>query len=157
MARCWAYETAVLLDQHRDLSEDIPYNDFFDYYAPDYKLHLTASGMENLNTRESLEHCRKMILENLGTVKSAPSVAFTEVPPESAIDETLAVEEEEASVVAADDESNGRGAGRSGRGGDGGSGNDDGAEVRDDRWDSGMGAMKMEHPAEFYDGDADNR
>ena len=52
VARCWTYETAVLLDQHKDLSDDIPYNDFFDYYAPDYKLHLTASSTENLNTRE---------------------------------------------------------------------------------------------------------
>merc|ERR1711991_322693 len=50
VARCWTYETAVLLDQHKDLSDDIPYNDFFDYYAPDYKLHLTASSTENLNT-----------------------------------------------------------------------------------------------------------
>ena len=52
VARCWTYETAVLLDQHKDLSDDIPYNDFLEYYAPDYKLHLTASSTENLNSRE---------------------------------------------------------------------------------------------------------
>ena len=36
--RCWAYETGVLLG--RELEEAIPYNDFFEYYAPDFKLHL---------------------------------------------------------------------------------------------------------------------
>jgi len=32
VARCWAYETSVLLNA--PLSNDIPYNDFFEYYAP---------------------------------------------------------------------------------------------------------------------------
>ena len=41
VARCWAYETSVLLNT--PLSNDIPYNDFFEYYAPDFKLHLTPS------------------------------------------------------------------------------------------------------------------
>ena len=41
VARCWAYETSVLLNT--PLSNDIPYNDFFEYYAPDFKLYLTPS------------------------------------------------------------------------------------------------------------------
>ena len=69
VARCWAYETAVLLDQHNSISEEIPYNDYFDYYSPDFKLHLTPNGQENLNTKESLEHCRSVILENLQTLQ----------------------------------------------------------------------------------------
>lgn len=38
--------------------------------------------MENQNTKDSLEHCRNVILENLQTIKGAPSVQFQEVPPD---------------------------------------------------------------------------
>lgn len=37
--RCWAYETGVLLG--KEIDEEIPYNDYFEYYSPDFKLHLT--------------------------------------------------------------------------------------------------------------------
>lgn len=39
VARCWAYETSVLVGA--DISNDIPFNDYYEYYAPDYQLHLT--------------------------------------------------------------------------------------------------------------------
>jgi hypothetical protein len=42
--RCWAYETAVLLDCHREMSDEIPYNDYFDYYTPDYKVLFYSSS-----------------------------------------------------------------------------------------------------------------
>merc|ERR1711968_208828 len=35
VARCWTYETSVLLNE--SISNNIPYNDFFEYYAPDFK------------------------------------------------------------------------------------------------------------------------
>jgi histone deacetylase 1/2 len=56
VARCWAYETAVLLDT--PISDEIPYNDYFDFYGPDYRLHLTPSTMENQNTKERLEEAK---------------------------------------------------------------------------------------------------
>jgi histone deacetylase 1/2 len=52
VARCWAYETSVILGKENDISNDIPYNDYFEYYAPDYELHLTPESMENLNGKE---------------------------------------------------------------------------------------------------------
>ncbi len=42
VARCWAYETSVLLDNDIPDDANIPPNDFYEYYAPDYKLHLTV-------------------------------------------------------------------------------------------------------------------
>lgn len=36
VARCWAYETAVLVDMEVD--ERIPYNDYYQYFAPDFTL-----------------------------------------------------------------------------------------------------------------------
>jgi len=47
VARCWTYETSVLLGA--DIPDELPYNDFFEYYGPDYRLHITPSNMENQN------------------------------------------------------------------------------------------------------------
>jgi len=33
VARCWAYETSVLLDCNRDMADEVPYNDYFDYFG----------------------------------------------------------------------------------------------------------------------------
>lgn len=80
VARCWAYETAVLLDQP-DISNDIPFNDYYEYYAPDYTLHLTPEPMENLNSKSMLESVRIELLQQLQDLQGAPSVAMHEVPP----------------------------------------------------------------------------
>lgn len=81
VARCWAYETAVLLDQP-NISNNIPYNDYYEYYSPDYLLHLPAEpNMENLNTKELLDSVRIDLLQQLSDIKGAPSVAMQQVPP----------------------------------------------------------------------------
>jgi len=80
VARCWAYETSVLLDT--DISNEIPYNDYFEYYAPDFQLHLTPDPTrKNLNTDNSLETVRVELLNQLQGLQGAPSVAMQEVPP----------------------------------------------------------------------------
>ena len=54
VSRTWSYETAVLL--RKEISNDIPYNNFIEWYAPTYQLHLIPSStMENKNTKEYLE------------------------------------------------------------------------------------------------------
>lgn len=75
VSRCWTYETAVILDQdisnstasflgltldlrHELHCSDIPYNDFFQYYGPDYCLHLQPSEMVNKNDRDYLEEVK---------------------------------------------------------------------------------------------------
>ena len=35
--------------------DELPFNDFFEYYGPDYRLHITPSNMENKNERKYLE------------------------------------------------------------------------------------------------------
>lgn len=41
------------------MSQDmLPYNDYFEYYGPDYRLHMPTSNMENMNKRETLEEVR---------------------------------------------------------------------------------------------------
>lgn len=80
VARCWAYETAVLLDQP-DIPNEIPFNDYYEYYAPDYNLHLTPEVTENLNTKETIDGVRTDLLQQLSDLQGAPSVAMQEVPP----------------------------------------------------------------------------
>ncbi|TPX42106.1 hypothetical protein SeMB42_g01200 [Synchytrium endobioticum] len=78
VARCWAYETAVALGEA--LPEEIPYNDYFQYYGPDYRLDVPANNMENQNSREYLDKIKIKIIENLRHIPSAPSVQTQEVP-----------------------------------------------------------------------------
>lgn len=47
------FNDQVLLDSQ--LPDQIPVNDYYDYFAPDYRLHLEASSIENSNTKEYLD------------------------------------------------------------------------------------------------------
>jgi len=80
VARCWAYETAVLLE--KPISDDIPMNDFIQYYGPDYRLSIPQLPLENCNSSEYLSKIRVQILEQLRQLKGAPSVEMQEVPPD---------------------------------------------------------------------------
>ncbi|ORY00641.1 histone deacetylase, partial [Basidiobolus meristosporus CBS 931.73] len=78
VSRTWAYETGVILNE--ELNDDLPYNDYYEYFGPDYKLNVPSNNMENLNTREYLEKIRVKVLENLRQIPFAPSVQMQEVP-----------------------------------------------------------------------------
>lgn len=34
---------------------ELPYNDYFEYFGPDFKLHISPSNMANQNTTDYLE------------------------------------------------------------------------------------------------------
>ncbi|KAL3896704.1 MAG: hypothetical protein SGPRY_013210, partial [Prymnesium sp.] len=72
VSRCWAYETARLLDQH--ISDNVPWHEYMDYYGPDYKLHVPVSNMENDNTAASLEKTKARIFEALSQIEHCPNV-----------------------------------------------------------------------------------
>lgn len=94
VARCWTYETAVLVDKHLELPAFLPSTAYDSFFAPDYKLHPPITGrVENQNTRKDLERIRVGILERLRFMHGAPSVAMQEIPPE--LHTWLAKEEEE--------------------------------------------------------------
>jgi hypothetical protein len=80
LTQCWTYETSVILDN--PITNNIPYNEFFQYYGPDFKLHLTPSDMPNLNSRDELERTKNRILQNLSSIDHAPSVQMQEIPPD---------------------------------------------------------------------------
>ena len=43
---------------------ELPYNDYFEYFGPDFKLHIQPSNMQNQNTTEYLDKINKCIIEN---------------------------------------------------------------------------------------------
>jgi len=89
VARCWSYETSLLLDA--PISDELPFNDYLEYYGPDFRLHITPTNMENLNDPKYLEKMKIKLIENLRNLEGAPGVAMGEVPP----DTFLGSEEEE--------------------------------------------------------------
>jgi histone deacetylase 1/2 len=87
VARCWAYETAVLLDQ--EISNDLPETDYSDFYKPTFKLHLTPEKNKNLNKPQYLENLKMRIFENIRHLPVAPSVQMQELPPRAMIREVM--------------------------------------------------------------------
>ncbi|KAL6714170.1 histone deacetylase [Lecanora helva] len=87
VSRTWAYETGLLVGQQ--MGPDLPFNDYYEYYAPDYELNVKASNMDNANTPEYLEKIKIQVIENLKRTTFAPSVQMTDVPrdPEGINDE----------------------------------------------------------------------
>eukprot|EP01038_Epipyxis_sp_PR26KG_P013312 gene13312-17834_t len=126
VARCWTYETSVVLGV--TIPNELPYNDFFEYYAPDFKLHLTASNMENQNKRDQLDNITTRILQNLKNLQGAPSVQMHPVPPDWIIRNTQTTQEVE----------------------------DKYPDKRKDISLTSDGAMKKEDPLDMYENDRDN-
>jgi len=77
-------ETALLTGD--ELPDDLPFNDYFEYFSPDFRLRFPSSNMENLNSKEYLEKMTIKIIENLRNLQGAPSVAMQDVPPDTQFD-----------------------------------------------------------------------
>lgn len=125
VARCWAYETAVILGRE-DIPNEIPFNDYYEYFAPDFELHLTADNMENANSPAALEQVRNELLQQLMDLKGAPSVQMQHVPP--AFERKATEQEAQAQDEEDDDEQGG-----------------------DERDSNRGGKRKKSHPSELYD------
>ncbi|OQV21135.1 putative histone deacetylase 1-B [Hypsibius exemplaris] len=81
VARCWTNETAVALDA--EISDSLPYSDYFEYYSPDYELHVRGSNQTNQNSPEYLEGVKHRVFENLRHLPFCPSVQFHPAPDDS--------------------------------------------------------------------------
>ncbi|KAF5680860.1 putative histone deacetylase RpdA [Fusarium heterosporum] len=78
VARTWAFETGVLVGKEMDRT--LPYNEYYEYYAPDFELNVRSSNMENSNSREYLEKITSAVIDNLRQTGPAPSVQLQDVP-----------------------------------------------------------------------------
>jgi len=81
VARCWTSETAVLVGE--TIPNDIPFNEYFEHYAPTYQLHTTSPPLyENLNSQAYLDSVLEVVTEQLRHLDCAPSTQMAEVPSE---------------------------------------------------------------------------
>lgn len=64
--RCWTLETSVLLDQ--SIPDQLPYNDYFEYYAPYYTLHFPTTNMTNKNTSSYIHNLTERVFDILSNV-----------------------------------------------------------------------------------------
>ncbi|CAI8052477.1 Histone deacetylase 2 [Geodia barretti] len=62
------------------LHPELPYNDYFEYYGPDFKLHISPTNMTNQNTPEYLNKIKARLFENLRLIPHAPSVPMQSIP-----------------------------------------------------------------------------
>uniref|UniRef100_A0A8C5K240 Histone deacetylase 1 n=1 Tax=Jaculus jaculus TaxID=51337 RepID=A0A8C5K240_JACJA len=83
---------AVALDT--EIPNELPYNDYFEYFGPDFKLHISPSNMTNQNTNEYLEKIKQWLFENLRMLPHAPGVQMQAIP-EDAIPEESGDEDED--------------------------------------------------------------
>jgi len=86
VARCWTYETSVALNS--EIPNELPYNDYFEYFGPDFKLHIQPSNMQNQNTPDYLDKIKQRLYENLRMIPNAPGVQMQPVPEDGIAEES---------------------------------------------------------------------
>ncbi|KYM93232.1 Histone deacetylase Rpd3 [Atta colombica] len=91
VSRCWTYETSVALGC--EIANELPYNDYFEYFGPDFKLHISPSNMTNQNTSEYLDKIKTRLFENLRMLPHAPGVQVQAIPEDGAVIEDSEIEE----------------------------------------------------------------
>ncbi|XP_048758089.2 probable histone deacetylase 1-B [Ostrea edulis] len=93
VARCWTFETSIALGV--EIANELPYNDYFEYYGPDFKLHISPSNMANQNTGEYMDKIKTRLFENLRMLPHAPGVQMTAIPEDALNDESGEEEDKE--------------------------------------------------------------
>ncbi|OSD05960.1 histone deacetylase [Trametes coccinea BRFM310] len=78
VSRCWAYETGLAAGV--ELGKEIPMNEYYEYFGPDYELDVKSSNMDDMNSPEYLDRVKNIVLEHLRQVGGPPSVQMTDVP-----------------------------------------------------------------------------
>ncbi|XP_015782606.1 histone deacetylase 3 [Tetranychus urticae] len=81
VARAWTYETSILVDEA--ISNEIPFSEYFEYFAPDFSLLLDkpcGDTTHNANSKIYLETIVKYAHEILRNVEHSPSVQMQFTP-----------------------------------------------------------------------------
>ncbi|KAJ0172954.1 hypothetical protein K1T71_011130 [Dendrolimus kikuchii] len=78
VARCWTYETSLLVDEQ--ISNELPYNEYLEFFAPDLQLHPEINGTTNANSKQYLEAITKHVYDNLKMCQHSPAVQMSHVP-----------------------------------------------------------------------------
>ena len=59
------------------LRADLPVNEYYEYFGPDYKLDVRSSNMEDRNSVEYLERIKNVVMEHLREIGGPPGVQMT--------------------------------------------------------------------------------
>ncbi|KAG5639293.1 hypothetical protein H0H81_004495 [Sphagnurus paluster] len=78
VSRAWAYETGLAAGV--ELGPDIPVNEYYEYFGPDYELDVKSSNTDDLNTPAYLDRVKRIVMENLRHVGGPPSVQMSDIP-----------------------------------------------------------------------------
>ncbi|OCH87622.1 histone deacetylase complex, catalytic component RPD3 [Obba rivulosa] len=52
VARTWAYETACALGIEREIDPNLPWNEYFEWFGPRYRLEVVANNMDDVNLKD---------------------------------------------------------------------------------------------------------
>jgi histone deacetylase 1/2 len=99
VSRAWAYETGIAAGYELGAgtrlfsisqpapdrvhcvtafgNADLPVNEYYDYFGPDYKLDVRSSNMEDRNSIEYLERIKNVVMEHLREIGGPPSVQMS--------------------------------------------------------------------------------
>ena len=59
VARLWTYETACALGIENDVDPNLPWSEYFEWFAPRYRLEVVGNNMDDLNIKDgSLDRVR---------------------------------------------------------------------------------------------------
>lgn len=64
--------TFILID-----SSEIPVNEYYEYFGPDYELDVKSSNADDMNTATYLDRVKRIVLENLRHTGGPPSVQMS--------------------------------------------------------------------------------
>ncbi|PWN46207.1 hypothetical protein IE81DRAFT_319603 [Ceraceosorus guamensis] len=78
VSRAWAYETGLAAGL--ELGHQVPVNEYYEYFGPDYVLDVRRNNMEDQNTPAYLQKIKAQVFENLRQTSHAPSVQSFEIP-----------------------------------------------------------------------------
>lgn len=89
VARCWALETATVLDI--ELENDLPVflnPNYLEYFAPDFVLRPKETRkIDNQNNQQYITKVKNQALQNLKMLEFAPSVQMFQIPPDFLLEE----------------------------------------------------------------------
>jgi histone deacetylase 1/2 len=52
VARLWTYETACALGIENEISPHLPWNEYFEWFGPRYRLEVLPNNMEDMNLKD---------------------------------------------------------------------------------------------------------
>jgi hypothetical protein len=71
VARTWTYETACALGIENEIDPVLPWNQYFEWFGPRYRLEVPENNMEDLNVKDgSLDAVRCVVFQILHSLRS---------------------------------------------------------------------------------------